>query len=44
MNTFLEAAERRCSSKSVLLKILQYSELKSYNANILIDFLVKMLG
>ena len=28
MNTFPEAAVRRCSSKYVLLKISQYSELK----------------
>ena len=56
MNTFLEAAVRRSSSKQVLLKISQYPELKETptqvlsckkqprDVNILIDFIFKMLG
>ena len=53
MNTFSEAAIRKCSSKYVLLKISQCSELKietnagvsckkqPRDVNILIDFLLK---
>ena len=35
MNTFSEAVAGRCSSKKVLLKILQYSKLKETLAQVL---------